>query len=55
MKLCQWNELCKIDRVGSARKVVKCSSAVVKGAEGPSLRLVQEYLKTNKNISVMLR
>ena len=50
MKLGEWAGLCKIDREGSARKVVKCSSAVVRdwGAEGPAHGVVQEYLKANK-------
>ena len=50
MKLGEWTGLCKIDREGSARKVVKCSSAVVRdwGAEGPAHGVVQEYLKANK-------
>ena len=50
MKLGEWAGLCKIDREGSARKVVKCSSVVIRdwGAEGPAHGVVQEYLKANK-------
>merc|ERR1712045_248263 len=50
MKLGEWAGLCKLDKDGKARKVVKCSSCVVKdwGAEGPAHGVVQEYLKANK-------
>merc|ERR1711992_139652 len=48
MKLGEWVGLCKIDREGAARKVVKCSCAVVKswGAETPAHAVLQEYLKS---------
>merc|ERR1711860_470023 len=48
MKLGEWVGLCKIDQEGKARKVVKCSCAVVKnwGAETPAHAVLQEYLKS---------
>ena len=50
MKLGEWTGLCKIDKEGQARKVVKCSAAVIRdwGSEGPAHDVVQEYLKSNK-------
>ena len=47
MKLGEWAGLCKIDREGSARKVVKYSSAVVRdwGAEGIVQSYAPEYKK----------
>ena len=43
MKLGEWVGLCKIDQEGKARKVVKCSCAVVKnwGAETPAHAVLQ--------------
>ena len=43
MKLGEWAGLCKIDQEGKARKVVKCSCAVVRdwGKEGPAHDVLQ--------------
>ena len=45
MKLGEWVGLCKIDQEGKARKVVKCSCAVVKnwGAETPAHAVLQVF------------
>merc|ERR1712200_376448 len=45
--------LIKIDSEGKARKVVKCSSCVIRdwGKEGPAHDVLQEYLKANKEVS----
>merc|ERR1719431_1949445 len=49
-KLGEWAGLCKIDQEGKARKVVKCSAAVVRdwGSQGPAHDVLQDYLKANK-------
>jgi len=51
MKLGEWVGLCKIDQEGQARKVVKCSCAVVKnwGAQGAARDVVQKYIKSQRN------
>ena len=43
MKLGEWAGLCKIDQEGKARKVVKCSAAVVRdwGKETPAHDVLQ--------------
>ena len=43
MKLGEWAGLCKIDQEGNARKVVKCSCAVVRnwGQETPAHDVLQ--------------
>jgi len=48
-KLGEWAGLCKIDKEGKARKVVRCSSVVIKdfGADSPARDSVLEYIKTN--------
>merc|ERR1719190_58368 len=50
MKLGEWAGLCKIDQDGAARKVVKCSCAVVRnyGAQGAAHDVLQEYLKSQR-------
>jgi len=50
MKLGEWAGLCKIDNEGNARKVVKCSAAVVRdyGVTGQAHDVLQEYLKSQR-------
>lgn len=47
-KLGEWAGLCKIDKEGKARKVVRCSCVVIKdyGGDSPSKDQVLEYIKT---------
>ncbi|XP_076625955.1 ribosomal protein S12 [Colletes latitarsis] len=46
-KLGEWAGLCKIDSAGKARKVVGCSSVVIKdfGEDTPAKDAVMEYVK----------
>jgi len=46
-KLGEWAGLCKIDKEGKARKVVRCSCVVIKdfGADSPARDQVLEYIK----------
>ena len=55
MKLGEWAGLCKIDQEGNARKVVKCSCAVVRnwGQETPAHDVLQVgtgYFKGTEDI-----
>ena len=47
-QLGEWVGLCKIDKEGKPRKVVKCSCVVVKdiGTDTEAWNVVQEYIKT---------
>ena len=47
-ELGEWVGLCKIDREGKPRKIVKCSCAVVKEVAGDteSWAVVQDYIKS---------
>lgn len=47
-ELGEWVGLCKIDRDGKPRKVVKCSCVVVKeiGGDSEAWSVVQEYIKS---------
>jgi small subunit ribosomal protein S12e len=49
-KLGEWAGLCKLDAEGKARKVVRCSSVVVRdwGKETPAKDVVQEYIKSQR-------
>lgn len=49
-KLGEWSGLCKLDAEGKPRKVVRCSSVVVRdwGKETPAHDVVQEYIKSQK-------
>lgn len=50
VKLGEWAGLCKLDQEGNPRKVVRCSSVVVRdwGKETPAQDMVKEYINTNK-------
>jgi len=49
-KLGEWSGLCKLDPEGNPRKVVRCSSVVVRdwGKETSAHEVVQEYIKSQK-------
>ena len=46
-KLGEWVGLCKIDKEGNARKVVRCSCAVISefGSENQALDVINEHFK----------
>ena len=49
MKLGEWAGLCKLDSDGKARKIVRCSSLVIKsyGARSAATDVFEAYLKSN--------
>merc|ERR1711963_739821 len=49
-KLGEWAGLCKIVKEGTARKVVRCSSVVIKdfGRESQAKEVVEEYIKKQR-------
>jgi len=49
-KLGEWAGLCKIDKEGEARKVVRCSCVVIKdyGKETPAQEVLEEYIKKQR-------
>jgi len=49
-KLGEWSGLCKIDKEGKARKVVRCSSVVITswGEENEGHFFLNDYIKKNK-------
>merc|ERR1719495_3026462 len=49
-KLGEWVGLCKIDKEGQARKVVRCSCVVIKdyGKETPAQEVLEEYIKKQR-------
>merc|ERR1711936_775023 len=49
-KLGEWAGLCKIDKEGHSRKVVRCSCVVIKdfGKETPAQEVLEEYIKKQR-------
>merc|ERR1712105_289191 len=49
-KLGEWAGLCKIDKEGEARKVVRCSCVVIRdwGKETPAQEVLEEYIKKQR-------
>merc|ERR1719433_1754606 len=49
-KLGEWAGLCKIDKEGISRKVVRCSSVVITdfGTESQAQEVVEEYIKKQR-------
>merc|ERR1712212_455879 len=49
-KLGEWAGLCKIDKEGTARKVVKCSCVVIKdyGRESQAKEVLEDYIKKQR-------
>merc|ERR1712039_1051624 len=50
MQLGKYAGLCKLDAEGNERKVVRCSSVVVRdwGKEGPALDFLKEHIKQQR-------
>ena len=49
-KLGEWAGLCKIDKEGISRKVVRCSCVVIRdwGKETPAQEVLEEYIKKQR-------
>merc|ERR1712115_731972 len=56
-KLGEWAGLCKIDKEGEARKIVRCSCVVIKdwGKPSQAQEYLEDHIKKQKDRQVLLR